>query len=100
MAPSAARGGGVMETYIVRHGAMRPLGGFEPGPDTAYRRGDAVALRTGRGLEAGEVLCPGTPRALELLAEPTRGQILRPLTDDDRARLERCRAAEAEEFAA
>src|SRR5688572_4982486 len=87
-----------MGSYIVRHGAMRHLGEFEPGPETSYGRGSRVVVRTDRGLEVGEVLCPSTPRALELLAEPTHGQVVRLLTDEDGRQLDQCREAEAKEF--
>ena len=69
--------------WIVRHGAMRLLGEFDP--DSAdYARGAEVVVRTDRGLELGEVLCPANPRALELITEPTHGRIVRSLTDEDR----------------
>jgi len=73
---------------------MRFLGEFEVEAG-AYRRGDEVIVRTDRGLEVGQVLCPSTPRAVELIAEPTHGHILRNLTDRDRA--ERDRLVEVEE---
>jgi cell fate regulator YaaT (PSP1 superfamily) len=85
--------------YIVRHGTMRFLGEFEPGDGASYARSDEVVLRTERGLEVGEVLCEASPRALELLAEPTRGRIVRQLTEEDHATLDRLRAAEADELA-
>jgi cell fate regulator YaaT (PSP1 superfamily) len=84
--------------YIVRHGAMRFLGEFEADNDTAYARGTDVAVRTDRGLEAGQVLWEATPRAVELLSEPTRGKILRPLSDEDCARLEALRETTRREF--
>jgi cell fate regulator YaaT (PSP1 superfamily) len=89
---------GTASRYVVRHGAMRFLGDFEPGEGAAYRRGDQVIVRTDRGLEVGQVLCPADPRALELLSEPTRGRIVRRPTDADRADLERLRQAEQREF--
>jgi cell fate regulator YaaT (PSP1 superfamily) len=86
--------------YIVRHGAMRFLGEFEAGEGAAYRRGDDVVVRSERGLEVGAVLCEAAPRALELLAEPTHGRVLRRLSEDDRVEIDRLREAEAEELAA
>ncbi len=77
---------------------MRFLGDFEPADSFACKRGDQVVLRTDRGLETGEVLCPTNPRALELLAEPTSGKIIRGFTDADRAEMERLRQAEGREF--
>ncbi|MCS6850408.1 MAG: signal peptidase [Gemmataceae bacterium] len=78
--------------YIVRHGAMRFLGEFQA--EVPYARGAAVVVRTDRGHELGEVLCEATPRAVELLAEPTRGQIVRLVTETDRQRQESLRAGE------
>lgn len=72
---------------------MRFLGEFDP-EGGSYRRGDEVVVRTDRGLEVGQVLCPTTPRALELIGEPTKGRIVRQVTDRDRA--ERDRLAEVE----
>jgi cell fate regulator YaaT (PSP1 superfamily) len=86
-------------TYITRHGAMRFLGDFEAGSGHSYGRGQAAVLRTERGLEAGEILCEATPRAVQLISEPTHGQILRAMTADDSAQAARLREAEQQEFA-
>jgi cell fate regulator YaaT (PSP1 superfamily) len=83
--------------WIVRHGAMRFLGQFDP-EGGVYARGDEVVVRTDRGLELGQVLGEATPRALELLGEPTRGRIVRRMTDRDRAERDRLREAEREEL--
>jgi cell fate regulator YaaT (PSP1 superfamily) len=85
--------------WIVRHGAMRFLGEFDP-TDGAYARGQEVVVRTERGLELGEVLCPASPRAVGLLAEPTKGRILRTLTPEDHANRDRLRRAEENELEA
>jgi len=85
-------------TYIVRHGAMRFLGDYAPVDETSYGRCQQAVLRTERGLEVGEVLCPATPQALQLIAEPTKGQIVRPLSEADRAETARIRQAEQTEF--
>jgi len=85
--------------YIIRHCSMRFLAEYEAGEGESYARADEVVVRSERGLEVGQVLCPASPRALELLAEPTRGRILRRLTEEDRAALDRLRALEAEEMA-
>src|SRR5713226_9556622 len=82
---------------IVRHGAMRFLGEFDPGGDT-YVRGEEVVLRTDRGMEIGQVLCAASPQALALLSEPTAGRILRRLTDKDRADRAQFRQREREEL--
>src|SRR5262249_48329563 len=52
---------------IVRHGAMRFLGEFEPATEFVCARGQEVVVRTDRGLELGEVLCEASPRAVEYL---------------------------------
>src|SRR5436309_14155521 len=84
--------------WIVRHGAMRFLGEFDP-EDAPYARGDEVVVRTDRGLELGQVLSQATPRALELIAEPTRGRIVRRLTETDRAERVRVKELEKRELA-
>jgi cell fate regulator YaaT (PSP1 superfamily) len=76
---------------------MRFLGEFDP-EAVGYARGDEVVVRTERGLELGQVLCPASPRAVELLAEPTRGRIVRRLTDKDRAESERLQDLERREM--
>ena len=70
--------------YILRHGVMRFLGEFEPEAPAAYLRNQSVIVQTERGLEVGEVLCEATPRAIDYLQEPTKGKIVRLMTDDDR----------------
>ena len=35
------------------------------------------------GLEHGEILCPAEPHALQMLAEPTKGRIVRKMTAQD-----------------
>ncbi len=73
-----------MPSYIARHGTIRFLGEFTPEGSAAYRRGQHVIIRTERGLEAAEILCVADPQALQLLQEPTKGQIVREQTPDDR----------------
>ncbi len=53
-----------------------------------YRYGDQVVARSSRGTEIGTVLCEATPTAMDAMAEPTEGRILRPLSNDDRAQSE------------
>jgi cell fate regulator YaaT (PSP1 superfamily) len=84
--------------YIVRHGTMRFVGEYEPGEGAEYHRGDEVVVHSERGLEHGEVLCEANPRVMQLLTEPTGGRIVRHLTADDRAQLDRCREVEQREL--
>ena len=86
-------------SWIVRHGAMRFLGEFEA-EAAVCQRGEEVVVRTERGLELGQALCPASPRAVELLTEPTRGRILRLLSERDRAERDRLASLEEEELAA
>jgi cell fate regulator YaaT (PSP1 superfamily) len=84
--------------YIVRHGAMRLLGEFAAADSPPFDRGARVVVRTDRGQEVGDVLCPSTPQAVAYLPEPTRGDILRPMTEDDRRREELLRANAGKQF--
>lgn len=86
-------------SWIVRHGAMRFLGEFDTEEET-YHRSDEVVIRTPRGLELGQVLCPSSPRALEMLTEPTKGKLIRQLTDKDRETCEHLKRLEREEMEA
>jgi cell fate regulator YaaT (PSP1 superfamily) len=96
---SSDRAGNMMaSTYIVRHGAMRFLGEFTPAADAVYQRGQAVLVQTERGQEVGELLCEATPRAVALLSEPTRGELLRALSEDDLRQTELLYQREEVEF--
>ena len=86
-------------SYIVRHGVMRFLGDFAPQPEGPYLRGQEVVIQTERGQECGEVLCEATPRAVEMLTEPTKGQIVRPMSETDRDQATALREKEQLEFA-
>ncbi len=88
-----------MASYIVRHGVMRFLGEFTPEPDGPYARSQAVIVQTERGQESAEVLCEATPRAVELLSQPTKGTILREMTPADVEHSLKLHEREAAEFA-
>jgi cell fate regulator YaaT (PSP1 superfamily) len=77
---------------------MRFLGEYEAGDGHAYLRGGTVLVRSERGQELGCVLCEATPRAIELLNEPTKGRILRLLTADDLALQRKLKEKERLEF--
>ena len=87
----------MVANWIVRHGAMRFLGEFDPG-DGAFVRGQEVVVRTDRGLELGQILCPATPHTIAMLSEPTAGRILRTLTPEDQAARERLQQLEEQEL--
>src|SRR5215475_7492754 len=86
-----------MGSYITRHGAVRFLGEYDGG-ETAYHRGQAVIVRSERGLEVGEVLCDATPQAVQYLSEPTKGQIVRAMTEADVVETTRIHDCEEREF--
>lgn len=73
-------------SYIVRHGAMRAVGIFAPPAGAIFNRGDQVIIRGERGVEVGDVLCVGTPECIAKLPDPTRGEILRAMTSEDRTK--------------
>src|SRR5262245_41075709 len=83
---------------LVRHGSMRFLGSFTPAPDVSARRGDVVILRTERGQESGDVLCPATKEAVAAVPEPTKGELLRVATGDDREKLARIRDIQRQQY--
>jgi cell fate regulator YaaT (PSP1 superfamily) len=72
-----------MPKYIVRYGAMRLLAAFSTRAGTAFGRETRVIVRTGRGLEAGVVLCEAAENAAGQLDNGNSGQILRAMTGDD-----------------
>ena len=86
-----------MPHWIVRHGAMRFLGEFDP-EGGVYVRGDDVVVATERGHELGHVLGSADPRAMQLLADPTSGRIVRKLSDGDRQEAGRLQQQEEREL--
>lgn len=85
-------------TYIVRHGLMRFLGEYASRENASYRRGQTVVVQSDRGLELAEVLLPADEQSLRLLSDPTRGTIVRPLSDQDVEQSLRLKKSEEEEF--
>ena len=96
--PAAPTAEAAPPRFIVRHGATRFLGEFTADAGRVFPRGSTVIVRSDRGQEFGEVLCPSTPQAMQLLVEPTRGQIIRTATPDDLARRDRLAGLKNEEF--
>lgn len=70
-------------TYVVRHGQMRLLGEYSGLAGQDHPRGQRVIVRSDRGTELGEVLCPATERTAHFLENPVRGEIVRPASPDD-----------------
>jgi cell fate regulator YaaT (PSP1 superfamily) len=88
------------QNMLVRHGVMRFLGAFDPPPGVTVRRRDAVIVRTERGQEVGEALCPATPQAMSAIPDPTRGEIIRVAAPEDRTKIAHLKEVEKKEFAA
>jgi len=86
------------QKFITRHGVMRFLGEFEAAEGACLRRGDAVLVRSERGHEVAELLCESSPQAMQLLSEPTAGEIVRALTQEDRLQVDRLHQSEQREF--
>jgi cell fate regulator YaaT (PSP1 superfamily) len=72
------------ETYVVRYGRMRLLGEYRALGGSEHVRGQEVVVRSDRGTELGEVLCPASERTAQFLPNPVRGEILRPASVEDR----------------
>lgn len=64
-------------TYVVRYGQMRFLGEFMGLDGHDHPRGQRVVVRTDRGAELGEVLCPVTERTAFFLENPIRSEMVR-----------------------
>lgn len=87
-------------TYVVRYGQMRFLGEFAGAAGLEHTRGEQVIVRSERGTERGEVLCAATDRTARFLENPARGEILRVVSDEDRAAEGRLAKARDAGFAA
>jgi cell fate regulator YaaT (PSP1 superfamily) len=72
------------QTYVVRYGRMRFLGEYTGLPNHEHSRGQQVVVRSDRGTELGELLCPATERTARFLPNPAQGEILRLATAEDR----------------
>ncbi|MBI5760218.1 MAG: signal peptidase [Planctomycetales bacterium] len=85
--------------YIVRYGATRHLGEFSSRLRDPLLRNARVVVRSPRGHEVGEVLCPATDRTREYLGSTEEaGHILREISEDDSRKLDDVRGQEPEEF--
>ncbi len=87
-----------MPKYIVRYGAMRLLGILSTRGGAVFDREAKVIARTGRGLEAGVVLCEATENATRQLEKPGAGQILREMSSGDANELAHIEASAKQEF--
>ncbi|APW63574.1 PSP1 domain-containing protein [Paludisphaera borealis] len=69
--------------YVVRYGRMRLLGECTGSPGEEFARGQRVVIRSDRGLELGEVLCPATDRTTQFLERQAAQEILRVAAEAD-----------------
>jgi len=88
------------DRYIVRYGVTRNLGEFVPKGQQTFARNAAVIVRSDRGVEWGEVLCPASQRTREYLgAHEDVGGILREASEEDLRKVDEVRQKERDEFA-
>ncbi len=87
-----------MSKYFVRYGSMRLLGILSSRGAARYTRGTNVIARTGRGLEAGLVLCELTDDPAEQRERSHQGQILREMSSEDLNELAHIQASAKGEF--
>jgi cell fate regulator YaaT (PSP1 superfamily) len=73
----------MVQTYVVRYGRMRFLGECAGLPGQEHPRGQRVVIRSDRGTELGDVLCPVSERTAPFMPSPIQGEILRLPTADD-----------------
>ena len=62
------------------------MGEFRDLATVEHARGDQVVIRSDRGTELGEVLCPVSDRTARYMGNSPRGEILRQATPEDRQR--------------
>ncbi len=74
-----------MNSFVVRYGQMRQIGEYEGIAGRVHPRGERVVVRSDRGTELGEILCPASGRTALFLENPSTGQILRQATAEDLA---------------
>lgn len=87
------------DSYIVRYGSTRNVAEFSFKGPHELSRSDAVLVRSKRGVEWGEVLCPATDRTREHLGgDEQAGRILRTADQEAWTKLDEMRLREREVF--
>ncbi|MBI1312401.1 signal peptidase [bacterium] len=85
--------------YIVRYGSTRNVAEFSFKGPQDLKRDDAVLIRSNRGTEWGEVLCPATDRTREYMGTQEQvGRILRAADEEAWQQLDDVRARERDVF--
>ena len=87
------------ESYIVRYGSTRTVAEFSFKGPQQFERSDSVLIRSSRGTEWGEVLCPASDATRKYLkSEEQAGRILRGADDDAWSKRDEMLAREQEIF--
>jgi cell fate regulator YaaT (PSP1 superfamily) len=85
--------------YIVRYGSTRNVAEFSFKGPQELKRDDAVVIRSNRGTEWGEVLCPATDRTREYMGTQEQvGRILKLADDEAWSQLDDVRIRERDVF--
>lgn len=85
--------------YVVRYGISRHVGEFAAKMSASIGRGAQVIIRSERGVEWGEVLCPASEKTREYLnVTDETGSILREVGQEDLVKREEIREKERAEF--
>lgn len=85
--------------YIVRYGVTRNVGEFSAKGPQQFTRNSAVIVRSDRGVEWGQVLCPSTEQTQKYLGKKTsNGRILREASEEDYEKQEDVFQTERQEF--
>ncbi|MDB5336060.1 MAG: hypothetical protein JWN70_1679 [Planctomycetaceae bacterium] len=85
--------------YVVRYGIARQVAEFSAKFSVSINRSTQVIIRSERGVEWGEVLCPASDKTREYLnSTEEMGSILREANAEDFDKRETLRAKERDEF--
>ena len=87
------------DSYIVRYGSIRAVAEFSFKGHQQFERSDSVLIRSSRGTEWGEVLCPASEATRKYLkSEEQAGRILRGADDEASAKRDEMLAREQDVF--
>jgi len=85
--------------FIIRYGSTRKVDEFTAKPNHSFDRNTSVVIRSDRGVEWGEVLCPANETTRKYLdTKHPRGRILRRATHEDFQKQDEVRVNEREQF--
>ncbi len=85
--------------YIIRYGSTRIVAEFTVHDGKLHPRSAQVVVRSERGMEWGEILCPSSENARKTMgSRDSRGRVIRKASDDDFRHLDDVRRRERVEF--